>query len=473
METINCSSNSNSSNNNNKTNHGWNRIIVKLTPLSLVAWLVLVALITIQLSSTTKLSSSSSSSSSSCEHKQQQQQRYDEIQATNETSSTSTTAGNNDYPSATTFDSKQQQQHDEQHSYAWIGNTWIPPTNVPYYKPRDYINYFSKYNTLFIGDSTLRRSYCTLYALMNATTNAYDISVEELDHTNVIDVNKYKTTEYCTKPNYFDPQTARGKLWTNTTFFCRGVGIGASNHNDNNDNQDNNNTIIGRFDFASAACYKDLYNFVDVDLMLGQSTSKDYTLIVIGMGIWESTQGTTCSWYGNNNNNENNNNDNGDQPTQTQKPPPKRKKNDGGPLGRLKRTVEWLTMLPSSNRRVVWRTTGFHVDGIGDKFNYPLNDRTKELFRELSHKDQQRQIDNYKRQQQQSSSNRPPMIIQPLNWTIVDWGSVISKRSYGNTRIAGDIGAHYGLVGRLLFNQMLLHELLVLEQKERNDGGRG
>jgi hypothetical protein len=50
------------------------------------------------------------------------------------------------------------------------------------------------------------------------------------------------------------------------------------------------------------------------------------------------------------------------------------------------------------------------------------------------------------------------------NITVVDWGTVISKRSYGNERITGDIKPHYGLEARLLFAQQLLHELLAAEQ---------
>ena len=45
------------------------------------------------------------------------------------------------------------------------------------------------------------------------------------------------------------------------------------------------------------------------------------------------------------------------------------------------------------------------------------------------------------------------------NMTLVDWGTVMEKRSWGSKRIAGDISAHYGLEARLLFAQQLIHEL--------------
>lgn len=56
------------------------------------------------------------------------------------------------------------------------------------------------------------------------------------------------------------------------------------------------------------------------------------------------------------------------------------------------------------------------------------------------------------------------------NVTVVDWGTVISKRSYGKARIAGDIKAHYGLEARLLFAQQLLHELLAGEERKKITG---
>lgn len=46
------------------------------------------------------------------------------------------------------------------------------------------------------------------------------------------------------------------------------------------------------------------------------------------------------------------------------------------------------------------------------------------------------------------------------NVTVVDWGTVISKRSHGDLRIVGDLNPHYGFEARLLFAQQLLHELI-------------
>ena len=55
--------------------------------------------------------------------------------------------------------------------YTWIGNSWIPPQGVPIFTPKQLKDYFSRRNVLFIGDSTSRRHYTTLYYLMNSTDN--------------------------------------------------------------------------------------------------------------------------------------------------------------------------------------------------------------------------------------------------------------------------------------------------------------
>jgi ABC-type phosphonate transport system ATPase subunit len=54
------------------------------------------------------------------------------------------------------------------------------------------------------------------------------------------------------------------------------------------------------------------------------------------------------------------------------------------------------------------------------------------------------------------------------NFSVVDWGTVISKTSFGMEMIVSDGGnaVHYGLEARLLFAQQLLHHLLALKAVE-------
>ena len=67
-------------------------------------------------------------------------------------------------------------------------------------------------------------------------------------------------------------------------------------------------------------------------------------------------------------------------------------------------------------------------------------------------------------------ARQDPRVPIELNLTIVDWGRQILPRSHGNDRIDGDIKAHYGLQGRTLFAQMLLHNLLSREKYQGRHG---
>jgi hypothetical protein len=55
------------------------------------------------------------------------------------------------------------------YNYTWQGNTsvWIPPEGVPYLYPSDIRRIFQSENTLWIGDSTARQDYQTMFSLMN------------------------------------------------------------------------------------------------------------------------------------------------------------------------------------------------------------------------------------------------------------------------------------------------------------------
>ena len=173
--------------------------------------------------------------------------------------------------------------------YTWVGNHFIPPKNVPMFRPIDYRNYFKNRNTLFIGDSTARRSYASLYAIMNSTT-PYDIPLPELDHTNVIDFNKpgHHQIEHCS----IEDRGLFNILPIEYKFVCRNIVLhdsdrkntagknGTSRHGDE----------TGKFDYYLAGCFKDLPYEYDFNSTLFQ----DYDLIVIAAGIWEALRKDEC-----------------------------------------------------------------------------------------------------------------------------------------------------------------------------------
>lgn len=73
-------------------------------------------------------------------------------------------------------------------TYTWYGNQWMPPKGVPLYTRDDMMQAFSQFDTLWIGDSTTRRAYATIFALVNSTTPM--VSVSTIDGHRVINVNK-------------------------------------------------------------------------------------------------------------------------------------------------------------------------------------------------------------------------------------------------------------------------------------------
>jgi hypothetical protein len=87
----------------------------------------------------------------------------------------------------------------------WIGNTWVPPKGWKLYSPEEMQNIYGKTRgIMWIGDSSARRTAATMYGILNATNSSNNaIPLKDLDASRIIDVNKNRTTEPCTK--YDDP----------------------------------------------------------------------------------------------------------------------------------------------------------------------------------------------------------------------------------------------------------------------------
>jgi hypothetical protein len=49
----------------------------------------------------------------------------------------------------------------------WIGNNWIPPAGKKVYSAADMKLFFQKHSVLWIGDSTARRAFNTLYGILS------------------------------------------------------------------------------------------------------------------------------------------------------------------------------------------------------------------------------------------------------------------------------------------------------------------
>jgi len=68
--------------------------------------------------------------------------------------------------------------------YTWENRTsrrWIPPNNLPHLTRRDMLQIFLRENTVWIGDSTARQDYQTLYWLLRETNQSASMDLGSLD----------------------------------------------------------------------------------------------------------------------------------------------------------------------------------------------------------------------------------------------------------------------------------------------------
>jgi hypothetical protein len=367
-------------------------------------------------------------------------------------------------------------------NYTWWGNQWVVPqsSNIPLFTQDDMLQAFSNVNTLWIGDSTTRRAYATMYALLNHSSPSITISTKELDDRLVIDVNRFANRGVIQEDSCHDR-----KAWATTTYFragmhhlwdrsglCRRLPNGAV------------------FDYSRVDCFDDLPRIAQL-----QHEFNRYSLVIIGLGIHDASMMPACSVLipkkkvplspavdVNLPNGTSNNLQEQEQQSLQTLPKPLKKRapkignlpaedvfaqrgwqgvqdiaaslhqaHNGGGNGTVDGTssrVTKTTDIPITRTAVLWRTIGFssaHDVNITRKI-LGMNHIAKASAR---HRLQQ--------QQQQQQSQNTSDEIGYLG--IIDWGTAIYPRSFPPYRIEGDIAAHYGLEARLLMAQMTTQQV--------------
>jgi hypothetical protein len=149
----------------------------------------------------------------------------------------------------------------------WIGDNWIPPKGSRMYTAIEMQRFFQTHSILWIGDSTIRRAYATLYPILNHNFTAHeDIDNDLVDDEKVIDINKGEKTEICDK-------------WTNHSVL---------DHNGNALCRPMPHTLgTKRFDFLSARCMNEVIRILDYILEVDTNLVKNYTVVVVSTGTWD------------------------------------------------------------------------------------------------------------------------------------------------------------------------------------------
>jgi len=378
---------------------------------------------------------------------------------------------------------------------------WIVPSSsgIPIFSQEDMLDAFMNVDTLWIGDSTTRRAYATLYAILNHTSNTSssetsinDIPEVELGHPNVIDMNKFA--------HNLEPSCEDRKAHNNATFsrpgmhdlwtvqaVCRSLPRRRKRSKIHEDIDDDDTTTAttttamgnnnhsssfssSLFDYARVDCLRDLHRIAELEDVL-----KRYSLIIIGVGIHDALRKNNCRMS--------------QSVPKVNSPPvenetllPEEEEEQGqdsimsiedvfdqyGWKGvediatALQRVHshddldEDGNLVASRTTAVLWRTTGF-------SWNAP-NETTRDVL-QMNEKAKINVADRLERQiQNASSTNNKNGRIQ-----IVDWGTAIYPRSFRPNRIEGDLAPHYGLEARLLMVQMTTQQVLDIFSMEKEE----
>ena len=389
-------------------------------------------------------------------------------------------------------------------TYAWYGNQWIPPPHVPLYSKEDMLEAFSHFDVLWIGDSTVRRAYTTLYALLNSTSSSSNVAVDELNHPSVIDINRYahkgtiqedscQAQLQAAKDNYWKPGLVH--MWTTSTSLCRKLPSRTTTTTTSATTATTATTTPSArsFDYARADCYRDVWRFSQLTWDIQR-----YSLIIVGVGLHELVRAAACAV-----------------PLPRQKtgilqlpqPPPTFggdgsknytpaeqrlieqawRRQQGRPRGdrtgdmtapdKLKKygwggAQQMADLLYQTHHErgqasgVLWRTSGFS-NAAGNDTLQELHDLNRQSVEWITSSSSSSNNDGGKitndgtRHNSSTGSNG--------RVTLVDWGAAIWPRSIPPHRIEGDIPAHYGLEARLLFAQMATQQVYRLLNAWKRD----
>jgi len=160
-------------------------------------------------------------------------------------------------------------------NYAWIGNQWVPPHNIPMYRPSQIREVWSKYDVLFLGDSTARQDWGTLAGILLENND-----VQDSNGNNNNNVMKTSLSKYINE----------GKGMTKNCTLHRRYrsNIQCKHHS----------TETKKLDCVDGfSCFKNTTSRT-TDVEAGDEErrllAKEYDAVIISMGIWEVVRPSAC-----------------------------------------------------------------------------------------------------------------------------------------------------------------------------------
>lgn len=337
--------------------------------------------------------------------------------------------------------------------YTWLGNSFIGPRGVPTFTPKQIKAYFEGRDVLFLGDSTSRRLFNTINGIITAE-DLDDVKISELDEEDVLNANKDGTQILCDavqqnrsaafimhfncNDRIVDGGDEDDAIPASTTSSSTMMPAGAGSSGTESDTKNDNTRIVKnmvKFDTATAYCYSNIEYFWrdyedndpdndpnddpndDPEKRLNpqlKAINKDYDLVILSIGIWELSRPDSCE----------------------RKEPKTSTVNS-----RMRRMMNNLQRNTRQDLQVAIRTSGFDTRQDNSKM-FDSNAVTRDFFHNMTTHGNDNEI--------------------RANLTLVDWGKVISKRSFESEEIKSNDRnpAHYGLEARLLLVQQQMHELI-------------
>ena len=177
-----------------------------------------------------------------------------------------------------------------------------------------------------------------------------------------------------------------------------------------------------QYDYVNTNCLGHIHDFVTHELANHHSVTKQYSVYVVGPGVWETVKPHLCH-----------------HPMYSASD----KQFPETVYELLQMTLHKLARLADENPSlvIVWRTSGYYD---GDKQSSVIDEINRVARNFISEWNAKRRVDGK---------------TKGGNFLCLDFGAAVRERSQGRNRLRGDMQAHYSIEVRILQIQMLVNLL--------------